>query len=239
MVVGQRRGPVRGRLRGGRARGLGRRTTPRNPARRRSHRRESARRESLRRTTHRTKSPAEPGAHRKELSEREARRRELSEREPPRRTTRRTKGLCGAGISSEKGSRGRGLAEGRIPVRGIPRRRRSDRKRSARRNSAGGGISRRPCWRLTGLALGPHTRGPHWRRAGGRVAQRESTPFTREGSQVQSLSRPPFPPSSQPPGASAQAPSRERRGVASGALGRLGSPVEGTPERERRRSRRR
>jgi hypothetical protein len=26
----------------------------------------------------------------------------------------------------------------------------------------------------------------------GRVAQRESTPFTREGSQVQSLSRPPF-----------------------------------------------
>ena len=28
---------------------------------------------------------------------------------------------------------------------------------------------------------------------GGRVAQRESTPFTREGSQVQSLSRPPFP----------------------------------------------
>ena len=29
-------------------------------------------------------------------------------------------------------------------------------------------------------------------RPGGRVAQRESTPFTREGSQVQSLSRPPF-----------------------------------------------
>jgi hypothetical protein len=30
-----------------------------------------------------------------------------------------------------------------------------------------------------------------WRRHSGRVAQRESTPFTREGSQVQSLSRPP------------------------------------------------
>src|SRR4051812_42142665 len=30
------------------------------------------------------------------------------------------------------------------------------------------------------------------RQRGGRVAQRESTPFTREGSQVQSLSRPPF-----------------------------------------------
>src|SRR5262245_44900089 len=30
-----------------------------------------------------------------------------------------------------------------------------------------------------------------WRMHGGRVAQRESTPFTREGSQVQSLSRPP------------------------------------------------
>ncbi len=62
---------------------------------------------------------------------------------------------------------------------------------------------------LTGRAGTPYSRGPRERfqakwapvcrpgsatieKSSGRVAQRESTPFTREGSQVQSLSRPPF-----------------------------------------------